>query len=83
MIFLVRGDKRVKTPILETERLILRPFCMEDAQAVFQCWESEPDVAKYMFWERHNDINKTINWVKKELSKINTDDQYEFYQYLT
>lgn len=78
MIFLVRGDKRVKTPILETERLILRPFCMEDARDVFQCWESDPDVAKYMFWESHNDINKTIDWVKKELSKINADDWYRW-----
>jgi len=78
MIFLVRGDKRVKTPILETDRLILRPFCMEDARDVFQCWESDPDVAKYMFWESHNDINKTIDWVKKELSKINADDWYRW-----
>ncbi|WP_242865991.1 GNAT family N-acetyltransferase [Desnuesiella massiliensis] len=39
----------MKTPILETDRLLLRPFYMEDAQAVFDCWESDPDVSKYMF----------------------------------
>ena len=68
----------MKTPILETDRLILRPFCMEDVQEIFECWESDPDVSKYMFWTSHNDINKTICWVKKELSKIGADDWYRW-----
>ena len=68
----------MKTPILETNRLILRPFCLEDAQEIFECWESDPDVAKYMFWSSHNDINKTIEWVKKELSQIDADDWYRW-----
>ena len=46
----------MKTPRLETDRLILRPFKMEDATNAFNCWESDPDVAKYMFWTSHNDI---------------------------
>lgn len=68
----------MKTPILETDRLILRPVCMEDAEEVFKCWESDADVAKYMFWTSHNDINKTIDWVKKEVSKIGSDDWYRW-----
>ena len=68
----------MKTPILETDRLILRPFCLEDVQEVFECWESDPVVAKYMFWTSHNDINKTISWVKKEFSKIDADDWYRW-----
>lgn len=40
----------MKTPILETNRLILRPFKREDAANVFACWESDPDVAKYLLW---------------------------------
>ena len=68
----------MKTPILETDRLILRPFCLEDVQEVFECWESDPDVAKYMFWTSHNDINKTVCWVKKELNKIDADDWYRW-----
>lgn len=68
----------MKTPVLETDRLILRPFCREDAQEVFQCWESDSDVAKYMFWTSHNDINKTIRWVEKEIGKIDSDDWYRW-----
>lgn len=68
----------MRTPILETDRLILRHFCMEDAQEVFRCWESDPDVAKYMFWASHNDINKTIDWISEELRKIDADDWYRW-----
>jgi len=68
----------MKTPILETDRLILRPVCMKDVHEVFECWESDPEVAKYMFWTSHNDITKTIGWVKEELSKIDADDWYRW-----
>lgn len=75
---IVKGNIGMKTPVLETVRLVLRPFCMEDAQDVFECWECDPDVAKYMFWESHNDINKTVDWVRKEISKIDNDDWYRW-----
>lgn len=68
----------MRTPVLETERLILRPFQSEDAQEVFECWESDPEVAKYMFWSSHNDINKTIGWVEEEISKIESDQWYRW-----
>lgn len=71
-------ENRMKTPILHTERLDLRPFTAEDAQDVFECWESDPDVAKYMFWCSHNDIEKTKNWVRKEQDKVNDPNWYRF-----
>ena len=49
----------MNTPILETERLLLRPFEKEDAKDVFECWERDSDVAKYMVWTSHDDIEKT------------------------
>lgn len=68
----------MKTPILETERLRLRPFKREDALAVFEGWESDPEVAKYMFWTSHNDIEKTKEWVAFEIGQIEKDDWYRF-----
>ena len=68
----------MNTPILETERLILRPFCREDAADVLYCWESDPDVAKYMFWTSHNDIEKTKEWIDFELGQIEKHDWYRF-----
>ncbi len=31
----------MNTPILETNRLLLRPFCQDDAYDVFTVWESD------------------------------------------
>ena len=68
----------MNTPILETDRLILRPFQEEDAESVFECWECDPDVAKYMFWTSHNDIEKTKEWIAFELGQIEKEDWYRF-----
>lgn len=68
----------MNTPVLEIERLILRPFCREDAADVLYCWESDPDVAKYMFWTSHNDIEKTKEWIDFELGQIEKHDWYRF-----
>lgn len=66
------------TPRLETERLILRPFCAEDAEAVFEGWESDPDVAKYMFWSSHNNIEKTKEWLQFEIGQIPSDEWFRW-----
>lgn len=68
----------MKTPTLETDRLLLRPFTYEDSEDVFTCWESDPDVAKYMFWTSHNDIGKTKEWISFEIGQIEEDDWYRF-----
>lgn len=68
----------MRTPILETKRLILRPFAMEDVEAVFYGWESDPEVARYMFWTSHNDIEKTREWLTFEIGQIEKDDWYRF-----
>ena len=52
-----------KEPILETERLILRPLTVDDAEAVFQ-WASDPRVAKFMSYPKHTDVSQTIEWLK-------------------
>lgn len=68
----------MQTPVIQSERLLLRPFQSNDAQDVFDCWESDPEVARYMFWTSHNDINKTKEWIAFELEQINKDDWYRY-----
>lgn len=68
----------MNTPTLETDRLLLRPFTYEDAEDVFTCWESDPDVARYMFWTSHNDIEKTKEWLTFEVGQIEKEDWYRF-----
>lgn len=68
----------MRTPILETDRLVLRPFKEDDVTDVFECWESDPDVARYMFWTSHNDMEKTREWIAFELGQIEKQYWYRF-----
>ncbi|MEA4974096.1 MAG: GNAT family N-acetyltransferase [Candidatus Metalachnospira sp.] len=68
----------MNTPILCTNRLLLRPFNKNDVEAVFYGWERDADVAKYMFWTSHNDIEKTKEWIDFECGQIVKDDWYRF-----
>lgn len=45
--------------ILETERLLLRPMELSDAEAMFRNWASDPEVTKYLMWNPHPDISMT------------------------
>ena len=41
------------TVLLETERLLLRPFTFDDARDMFHNWASDPDVTRYLSWLPH------------------------------
>ena len=45
------GTKRI-----ETERLILRRFEADDAEAMYRNWASDPEVTKYLTWETHKSV---------------------------
>ena len=49
-----RGTQR-----LETERLILRRFVGEDADAMYRNWASDDEVTKYLTWPTHSNIDVT------------------------
>ncbi|HEY8804517.1 MAG TPA: hypothetical protein VIM42_05285 [Clostridium sp.] len=44
------------TTIIETNRLILRPFVMDDATNMFNNWASDSEVTKHLSWRAHSDI---------------------------
>ena len=49
------------TVVLETKRLILRPFCMEDLEQIYNnCW-SEKDVWKWTNYVPMNSVEDVIN----------------------
>ena len=55
------------TILLETDRLILRRFVMEDAEAMYRNWASEDEVTKFLTWPTHSDVEATKfvlgNWI--------------------
>lgn len=44
---------------LETDRLILRPFELDDAESMFNNWASDDEVTKYLTWNTHKSIEET------------------------
>ena len=47
------------TKTIETDRLILRQFTMEDAEAMFRNWASDDEVTKYLSWHSHRSVEET------------------------
>ena len=55
------------TQKLETERLILRRFVIEDSAALYKNWASDEEVTKYLTWPTHSsqEVSKSVieDWV--------------------
>lgn len=67
------GTKRI-----ETDRLLLRPFTVEDAQAMYDNWASDPEVTKYLTWTAYQSeetANEILSIWTKEYEK------QDFYQW--
>ena len=58
------GTKRI-----ETERLILRRYVMEDAEDMYNHWASDKEVTKYLSWPTHPSVDITRmligDWISK------------------
>ena len=50
------------TVTIETERLTLRRFAPEDAQAMYDNWASSDNVTKYLTWPTHGSV-EIAQWV--------------------
>ena len=55
------------TQTLETDRLILRRFTIEDAQDMYDNWASDPEVTKFLTWPTHTgpDVSERVlsEWI--------------------
>lgn len=52
------------TTRLETERLILRRFTIDDANDVFKNYASSDEVTRYITWETHSSISVTNDYLR-------------------
>lgn len=54
---------------IETNRLILRKFKIEDADIMYRNWASDDEVTKYLTWPTHKNVNETrsilAGWVER------------------
>jgi ribosomal-protein-alanine N-acetyltransferase len=66
------------TITLETERLILRRFTIEDAEDVYNNWTGDSEVSKYMRWEHHRNIEETKLKIKDWLLRYKNNNFYQW-----
>ena len=57
-----------RTPVLETERLILRPITPGDAEAAF-LWLGDERVNRFMPYNLYKSIDEVLNWINVILPK--------------
>ena len=50
---------------LETDRLILRQFKIEDAESMYHNWASDPEVTRFLTWPTHSDVSVS-KWVLQD-----------------
>lgn len=68
----------MRTPILETERLLLRPLTSADAGAAFHNWSGDREATKYMRWELHQTVEDARAWLAREEKNVMSDTAYNW-----
>lgn len=65
--------KNCGTQRIETDRLILRRYKIEDADAMYKNWASDSEVTKFLTWQPHPsvDVSRSIieDWLKEYSDK--------------
>lgn len=70
--------KHLGTKRLETERLVLRQFALEDADKMYQNWASDPEVTKYLTWPTHESVGVTKRVLSDWVSSYDNENQYQW-----
>ena len=63
---------------IETDRLILRRFKMEDAEIMYRNWASDDEVTKYLTWPTHADVNVTRSVIEGWIQSYANPDFYNW-----
>jgi ribosomal-protein-alanine N-acetyltransferase len=64
------------TQSIETVRLILRRFEVQDAEDMFQNWAGDPEVCKYLSWGPHKGVDDSLKRILSWISNYNNKNSY-------
>ena len=62
-------DVLMRTRPIVTERLLLRPFVLDDVLPAHRNWMSDDDVAHFTTWEVHRDLERTRRVISTWISE--------------
>ena len=63
---------------IETERLILRVFTLDDAPAMYQNWANDPDVTRFLTWPPHGNNRITKDLLDEWIAHYTESDYYQW-----
>ena len=66
------------TITLQTERLTLRPFTMDDAADMYANWVTDPEVTRYLRWPPHDSIDVTNAILDEWIAEYTKPDYYHW-----
>ena len=66
-------QSKLTIPTLETERLILRPPRLADAETIFNAYAQDPEVTRYLMWTPHESVEETKRFVKDRCLELPED----------
>lgn len=57
------------TQVINTEKLVLRRFSIEDVNDMYNNWASDPKVAEFLTWPAHQSVDFTRELLEEWISK--------------
>lgn len=70
--------KHLGTKRIETERLVLRPFTIDDAPKMYENWASDCEVTKYLMWPTHSGVDVTQKILQEWVESYTQENKYEW-----
>ncbi len=68
--------KHLGTRRIETKRLILRRFTLDDALPMYRNWASDHEATKYLTWQTHENAEQTKSVLESWISSYENEDKY-------
>jgi ribosomal-protein-alanine N-acetyltransferase len=66
------------TQLIDTPRLLLRRFTVEDAPAMFRNWASDPEVTRFLTWPTHSSVFVTERIVHSWVEEYDKPNDYNW-----
>lgn len=66
------------TQRIETQRLILRRFKIEDADDMYNNWASDPEVTRYLTWPVHSSVEVTRSLLSEWVSRYESGGYFNW-----